>query len=170
MGILSYKGITPKIKKTHYIAPGAKIIGNVKMGEWVNIWFNAVVRGDVNEITIGANTNIQDLSMLHVTSSHPLEVGENVTIGHSCILHGCKVGNNSLIGMGAKLLDGAMIGEKCLVGAGSIVTPGKKFPDKVMIIGAPAKVVRELTTDEIKMISEHYRTYLETAQQYMHSS
>lgn len=166
MKILSYQGIDPNINSTHYIADGAVIIGNVEMGDHVNVWFNTVIRGDVHKITIGENTNVQDLSMLHVTSEFSLNIGKNVTIGHSCILHGCTVGDGSLIGMGAKVLDGAVIGSKCLVAAGSVVPPGKKYPDGVMIMGAPAKVVRELKQEEIENISNHYKSYLETADSY----
>lgn len=170
MSLFSYKEHTPKILESNFIAPGAMIIGRVHLEQHVNIWYNCVLRGDVNKITIGENTNIQDLSMLHVTAKDALKIGKNVTVGHSVVLHGCTIGDGSLIGMGAKILDGVQIGNNSLVAAGSIVTPGKKFPDNSFIIGSPAICKRELTVDEIKQYSNHYKSYVGYAKDYLDSS
>jgi len=157
--LYSYAGLIPKIGESVYIAPSAQVIGNVTMGNNSSIWFNSVARGDVNQIIIGENTNIQDLCMLHITEVSDLIIGSNVSVGHSVTLHGCTIGNSSLIGMGATVLDDAIIGEQCLVAAGSIVTPRKEFPARHLIQGFPAKAVRELTEEEIKFISYHYKSY-----------
>ena len=167
MQCFSYLNSGPKYNKTNLLANGSQIIGQVELGEYANVWFNSVVRGDVNRITIGRNTNIQDLSMLHVTELHPLSIGENVTVGHSAILHGCTIGDGSLIGMGSKILDGAIIGKRCLVAAGSIIPPGKVYPDESFIIGSPAKLNRSLSSKELEQISNHYKLYVEYAKQYL---
>lgn len=156
-----------KLGERVYAAPGAKIIGRADLGDHVNIWFNTVVRADVNFIKIGKNTNIQDLCMLHVTEKNSLTIGENTSLGHSVILHGCKIGNGCLIGMGAIILDGAEIGDNCLVAAGSMVTPNKKFPPGSMIKGRPAVVERVLTPQEIENVSNHYKSYVVYKEQYL---
>lgn len=150
----------PKIKERVFMAPGAKVIGDVTLENDVNVWFNTVIRGDVNHIKIGENTNVQDLSMLHVTEENSLEIGKNVTIGHSVILHACKVGDSCLIGMGSIVLDGAEIGNNSLVAAGSLVTPGKKFPDNSFIKGRPAERVRDLNPNELNGYGNHYKSYV----------
>ncbi len=160
MKILNYKEFSPSYDNSNFLAHGAIIIGNVMLGESANIWFNSVLRGDVNQIFIGKNTNIQDLSMLHVTEKLPLIIKENVTIGHSVTLHGCTVEKNCLIGMGATVLDGVKINEYSVVAAGSVVPPDKEFPPYSMIMGSPAKVVRELNEKEIQMLNNHYKSYL----------
>lgn len=170
MNLYSFKEYIPKIGENCYLAPGTQIIGNVVLGNKANIWHNSVLRGDVNSITIGENTNVQDLSMLHVTEQNPLVIKENVTIGHSVTLHGCTVEKNSLIGMGATVLDKAIIGEYCIVAAGSVVSPGKEFPPKSMIMGTPAKVVRTLKDSEIDMLNKHYKNYLGYAQDFQNES
>lgn len=157
----------PKLGERVYASPGAKIIGRAELGDHVNIWFNTVIRADVNFIKIGKNTNIQDLCMLHVTEQNSLTIGENTSLGHSVILHGCKIGNGCLIGMGAIVLDGAEIGDNCLVAAGSMVTPGKKFPAGSMIKGRPAVVERPLTPEEIERVSNHYKSYVNYKEQYL---
>jgi gamma-carbonic anhydrase len=157
----------PELGKRVFAADGAKIIGRVILGDHSNIWFNTVIRGDVNFIKIGANTNIQDLCMLHVTEQNSLTIGENTSLGHSVILHGCKIGSGCLIGMGALILDGAEIGDNCLVAAGSMVTPNKKFPAGSMIKGRPAVVERMLSPEEIDKISNHYKAYLVYKEQYL---
>jgi carbonic anhydrase/acetyltransferase-like protein (isoleucine patch superfamily) len=162
-----YFDYVPKLGKRVYASPGAKIIGRAELGDDVSIWFNCVVRADVNFIKIGRNTNIQDLCMLHVTEKDSLTIGTNTSLGHSVILHGCKIGNGCLIGMGAIILDGAEIGDYSLVAAGSMVTPGKKFPPGSMIKGRPAVVDRPLTKDEIDRISNHYKSYLVYKDQYL---
>ncbi|BAT71597.1 conserved hypothetical protein [Thermosulfidibacter takaii ABI70S6] len=158
--MIAYKGVVPKIGKDVFLAEGSFVIGDVEIGDNSSIWFNTVVRGDVNYIRIGNSTNIQDLTMVHVTTAkYPTIIGDNVTIGHRAMVHGCVIGNNCLIGMGAIILDGVKIGNNCLVAAGSLVTQGKEFPDGVLIMGSPAKVVRELTEEEIKgfqRLADHY--------------
>lgn len=157
----------PTLGERVYYSDGAKIIGRAELGDHVNIWFNTVVRADVNFIKIGKNTNIQDLCMLHVTELNSLTIGENTSLGHSVILHGCKIGNGCLIGMGAIILDGAEIGDNCLVAAGSLVTPGKKFPAGSMIKGRPAVVERPLSAEEIERVSNHYKAYVVYKDQYL---
>lgn len=166
MALFTYKKLRPQVESNCFIADEAVVIGNVRLQSEVNIWFNCVVRADVNKITIGANTNIQDLSMLHVTEEQELEIGKNTTVGHSVILHACKIGDGCLIGMGATVLDGACIGDNCLVAAGSVVPPGKVFPAGSFIIGSPAVSKRELTKIEIEQYSNHYKYYLEYAREF----
>lgn len=166
MPLYSYKQSEPKLQDSTYIAPGAQVIGDITLGADSSVWHNCVLRGDVNSITIGSKTNIQDLSMLHVTEESALVLGNNITIGHSVTLHACTIGDFALIGMGATVLDMATIGHHSIVAAGSVVTPGKSFPANSMIMGAPAKVVRELTTEEIKMLEHHYLTYVDYAKSF----
>ncbi len=163
----SYFEHSPKLGERTYAADGAKIIGRVELGDHANVWFNTVIRGDVNFIKIGKNSNIQDLCMLHVTEQNSLTIGENTSLGHSVILHGCKIGNGCLIGMGAIILDGAEIGDECLVAAGSLVSPGKKFPAGSMIKGRPAVVERALSPEEREKVSHHYMAYLVYKEQYL---
>jgi len=142
-----------------WVAPGAHIIGDVRIGEDVSVWFGAIIRGDNEPIRIGHRSNIQDLSVLHSDPGSPLTIGEGVTVGHKVTLHGCTIGDNSLIGIGATILNRARIGANSLVGAGALVTEGKVFPDGVLIVGAPARVVRELTPEQIESLkrsAEHY--------------
>jgi carbonic anhydrase/acetyltransferase-like protein (isoleucine patch superfamily) len=162
-----YLNFYPELGAGTYIAPGAHVIGRAEFGANVSIWHNCVVRADVNFIRIGENTNVQDLSMLHVTEMNSLTLGKNTSLGHSVVLHGCQVGDGCLIGMGAIILDGAEIGDNCLVAAGSLVSPGKKFPAGSMIKGRPAVVERRLTPDEIERISNHYKSYLGYKDQYL---
>lgn len=165
--LFKYLEHQPKIAHGVFIAPTAVVIGRTILQENVNVWFNTVIRGDVNTIDIGKNTNVQDLSMLHVTEQNDLVIGDNVSIGHSVILHGCKIGNGCLIGMGSKILDGSFIGNNCLVAAGSVVPPNKVYPDNSFIIGTPAVVKRELSAVEINMVSNHYKSYLVYKEQYL---
>ncbi len=142
-----------------WLAPGAHVIGDVRIGEDVSVWFGAVIRADNEPIRIGARSNIQDLSVLHSDPGSPLTIGEGVTVGHKVMLHGCTIGNNSLIGIGAIVLNRARIGANSLVGAGALVTEGKEFPDGVLIMGSPARVVRELTAEQVeglKRSADHY--------------
>jgi carbonic anhydrase/acetyltransferase-like protein (isoleucine patch superfamily) len=165
--IIPYKGTYPTLGSRAFVAAGAHIIGDVIAEEDVSIWFNTVVRGDCNSIRIGARTNIQDGTVIHVTSKEfATEIGSDVTIGHNVILHGCKVGSGTLIGMGAILLDGVEIGEKCFVAAGSLVTPGKKFPPHSMIMGSPAKVARTLTEEDLAGLATSVPSYLEYKNNY----
>ncbi|MEK6714378.1 MAG: gamma carbonic anhydrase family protein, partial [Nitrospirota bacterium] len=153
--ILSYKGIYPKLHQTVFIVESAIIIGDVEIGEYSSVWFNAVIRGDVNYIRIGYRTNIQDLCMLHVTKdTHPLILGNEITVGHSVTLHGCTIKDRCLIGMGATILDGAVVGEDCIIGAGALVTEGSVIPPGTLAIGFPAKPKRDLTDAERARIKQ----------------
>ncbi|NKB78003.1 MAG: gamma carbonic anhydrase family protein [Gammaproteobacteria bacterium] len=144
----------PKINKTSFIAPSADIIGSVIVGANASVWFNCVLRGDNDLITLGDNSNVQDCSVLHTDPGIPLWIDENVTIGHSTMLHGCHIGKFSLIGIGTIILNRAKIGENCIVGANTLITEGKAFPDRTMILGSPGKVVRELTDEEVEELHQ----------------
>lgn len=162
--IYSYKDKDPQIHSSCFIAPSADVIGDVTIGEGSSIWYQCVLRGDVNSISIGKNTNIQDGTVIHNAKKYAANIGDNVTVGHNCIIHACTIGNTSLIGMGATVLDGAEIGNYCIVGANTLVTGNKKFPDGVLIMGSPGKVIRELTEAERKRLedsAEHYVVYAE---------
>lgn len=167
MPLKNYFDYKPDLGNRVYISEGVWVIGRATLGDHVNIWFNSVVRADVNTIKIGKNTNIQDLCMLHVTEKDALEIGENTSLGHSVTLHGCKIGSGCLIGMNSVILDGAEIGDNSLVAAGSLVTPGKKFPAGSMIKGRPAVVERPLSAEEIHRVSNHYRAYIDYKEQYL---
>jgi carbonic anhydrase/acetyltransferase-like protein (isoleucine patch superfamily) len=155
MAIHALDGHAPELPApgTFWIAPDAQVIGKIRLGVDVGIWFGAVLRGDNELIDIGASTNIQEHSMLHTDMGSPLTIGRGCTIGHRAILHGCTIGENSLIGMGAIVLNGAVIGNNCLVGAGALVTEGKVFPDNSLIIGSPAKAARTLDDEAARRIA-----------------
>ena len=161
MAIYELDGVAPRVAASAWVADTAQVIGNVVLGENASVWFGTVVRGDTEAITIGAGTNIQDASVLHADFGQPLVIGERVTVGHQVMLHGCTIGDETLIGIGAIVLNGARIGKNCLVGAGALVTEGKEFPDGSMILGSPAKVVRQLTPEQIEGLrqsAQHYKT------------
>lgn len=162
--IKSFCGIEPQIEESVYVSESADIIGKVKIGKNSSVWYNSVIRGDDEEIIIGENTNIQDGSVLH--GEEKTIIGNNVTIGHRAIVHGAKIGDNSLVGMGAIVLDGAEIGEHCLVGAGALVTSNKKFEDGMLIIGSPAKAIRPLTDDEKENLEKSAALYVKTAEEH----
>lgn len=164
--IIPYNTINPNTEKNVFIAQNAVVIGNVKLSENSSVWFNAVVRGDIEEISIGKGTNIQDNSTLHTSAGYPLSIGEYVTVGHNAVLHGCSIRNNCLIGMGAIVLDGAIIGENSLIAAGSIVTPNKNIPPRSLVMGSPAKVIRQLTEAEIISIRNNADSYIELKSKY----
>ena len=150
----------PQLAASAWVADSAQVIGDVRLEADVSIWFNTVLRGDNDPITIGSGSNIQDGSVLHTDNGVPLTIGRHVTVGHQVMLHGCTIGDESLIGIGAVVLNGAKIGKHCLVGAGALVTEGKEFPDGSMILGSPAKVVRQLTEaqiDGLRRSAQHYR-------------
>jgi carbonic anhydrase/acetyltransferase-like protein (isoleucine patch superfamily) len=163
--IYPYEGMLPKIHKTVFLADGVRIIGDVEIGEYSSVWYNTVIRGDVHYIKIGSMTNIQDCSMLHVTNGKfPLNIGDKVTIGHSVKLHGCTLNNLCLIGIGAIILDGATVEENSMVAAGSVVKPGFIVPSGKLVAGVPAKVVRDLTKEEIEDLEAsalRYKKYAE---------
>lgn len=164
--IMKFKEFYPKIDSSAWIAPSADIIGNVVIGENSSIWFQCVIRSDINEVIIGKNTNVQDLSMIHTDTHTKTILGDNVTIGHKVMLHGCKVEDNCLIGMSATILDNAVIGEGSIVGANSLVTQGKVFPPKSLIMGSPAKVVRKLTDEDVDGLIKHAARYVEYKNEY----
>lgn len=157
---------TPQVHPTAFVADSAQVVGRVTLGEGSSVWFNTVIRADNEPMTIGAGSNIQDGSVLHSDTGFPLSVGERVTVGHQVVLHGCTVGDESLIGIGAVVLNGAKIGKHCLVGAGSLVTEGKEFPDGSMILGSPAKVVRQLTPEQIDGLHRSAQHYIANAQRF----
>lgn len=158
--------VAPQLPQRYYLAPGAQLIGHVILGDEATVWFNAVLRGDNEPITIGARSNIQDGSVLHTDPGAPLTVGDGVTVGHKVMLHGCTIGDNSLIGIGAIILNRAVIGKNSLVGAGALVTEGKVFPDGVLLVGAPARVVRELKAEEIEGLRRSADRYVENGWRY----
>jgi carbonic anhydrase/acetyltransferase-like protein (isoleucine patch superfamily) len=149
--LFPYNEYFPKIDKSVFLASGAKIIGNVEIAQNSSVWYNVVIRGDVNQIKIGEMTNIQDCSMLHVTNVRfPLIIGDKVTIAHSVTLHGCTINNSTLVGMGAIVLDGAVVEENSMVAAGAVVKPGFLVPSGKLVAGVPAKIIRDLTKEEIE--------------------
>jgi carbonic anhydrase/acetyltransferase-like protein (isoleucine patch superfamily) len=160
MALYELDGVAPTVSPTAWIAESAQVIGNVTLGDNVSIWPGVVIRGDMNvPITIGANSNIQDNSVLHADDGVPLTIGEGVTVGHLVMLHGCTIGDHSLIGIGAIVLNNANIGKHCLVGASSLVTEGKTFADGSMILGSPAKAVKELSAEQragLQWSAAHY--------------
>ena len=159
MAIYELDGVAPRQADSAWVADSAQVMGNVVLADDSSVWFNTVIRGDTETITVGRGSNVQDGSVLHADIGMPLVIGQNVTVGHQVMLHGCTIGDESLIGIGAVVLNGARIGKNCLVGAGALVTEGKAFPDGSMIIGSPAKVVRQLTPEQIaglKMSAQHY--------------
>ena len=166
--IRTFQGIKPTIAETAFIEVTALVIGDVVIGADSSVWFNAVVRGDVHSIRIGSRTNIQDLSAVHVThETHPTVLGDDVTVGHHVVLHGCTIKDRVLIGMGAIIMDGAVIGEDCVVGAGALVTERTTVPPRGVILGAPTKVKRPVTEAELAWIRESANNYVEYARQYL---
>lgn len=160
ISILDFEGHTPRIDPTVFIASGARIIGDVTIGAGSSVWFNVVIRGDVNTITIGTRTNIQDLVMCHVTHrKYALTIGNDVTVGHSAILHGTTIGDRILIGMGATILDRSTIGNDSLIAAGAVVREGFTVPEGVLVAGVPAKIVRELTEEERAAVARGAMNY-----------
>lgn len=164
--ILTHEGNTPDIEKANFVAPSADVIGRVVLEEGSCVLFGAVLRGDNNLIKIGKGTNIQDNTTLHTERNSEVILGENVTVGHNAVLHGCSVGSNSLIGMGAVVMDHAIIGENSIVGAGALVTHGKVFPAGSLIMGSPAKAVRQLTPEEIEGNKRSAEGYIKRSLEY----
>jgi len=159
--IYVFKDKTPDVDKAAFIADSADIIGEVKLGEDSTVWFNAVIRGDIAPVVVGKGTNIQEGALLHVNHDAPCIVGDGVTIGHGAIVHGTKIGDRCLIGMGAIVLNNSEIGEDSVVGAGALVTEGKIFPPKSLIVGSPAKRIREITDADMERIKKGVQTYIE---------
>jgi len=160
MALYEIDGHAPQCGADVWVADSAQVMGQVQLGDQASVWFGAVIRADNEPMTIGAGSNIQDASVLHSDAGSPLTIGENVTVGHKVVLHGCHIGDGSLIGIGAVVLNGARIGKNCLVGAGALVTEGKVFPDGSLIVGSPAVVKRELSAAQIQGLHDsaaHYR-------------
>ncbi|MFX4241760.1 gamma carbonic anhydrase family protein [Aliarcobacter butzleri] len=164
--ILKFKEFYPKIDASAWIAPSADLIGNIEIGEDSSVWFGCVIRSDINEVKIGKNTNIQDLSCIHTDTNSKTIIGNNVTVGHKVMLHGCIIEDNCLIGMSATILDNAVIGEGSIVGANSLVTAGKVFPPRSMIMGSPAKVVKQLSQEDVDKLIAHAGRYIEYKNEY----
>lgn len=165
--ILPYKGTLPTLNDGVFIAPSSVVIGDTVLGANVSVWFNVTIRGDVNTIRIGENTNIQDGTTCHVTyKKYPLSVGENVTVGHNAILHGCTIGSNCLIGMGATVMDGAIVEDDCMVAAGAVVTQGKVVKKGEVWGGFPAKKMRDMTDDDRAFIAGNAKHYVSLASDY----
>jgi len=166
MAIYSLDGVAPLISGSAWVADSAQVIGRVELADDASVWFGSVIRGDSDLIRIGSRSNIQDASVLHTDQGIPLTVGDDVTIGHRVMLHGCTIGDGSLIGIGTVVLNKAKIGKGCLVGAGSLVTEGKEFPDGAMIMGSPARMIRQLTPEQIEGIRNIARHYVENASRF----
>ena len=150
----------------YFVAPSAAVIGRVTLGRDVNVWFGAVLRGDTNDIVIGARTNVQDNAVVHVDSDAPCTIGADVTIGHAATVHGCRLGDRTLIGIGATILSHAVIGNYCIVGAGALITERKQFADRSLIIGAPARRARDVTEEEMRMLEQSAAHYVELGKRY----
>jgi len=160
------RGTVPGIHRSVFVAPGAQIIGDVKIDEHSSVWYNAVIRADINYIRIGRNTNVQDGCILHVRHEYPLEIGSNITIGHGAILHACRIEDCCLIGMGAIVLDNARIKPYTLIAAGTVVKNNDEFPEGVLIAGVPGKIVRQLSSEERAMLEESAKQYVGYVQLY----
>ena len=166
MAIYSLGERQPVLGPDAWVAPNATVIGDVRLGDNASIWWNAVVRGDNDTITIGANSNIQDGSVLHVDAGVPLTIGANVTVGHLVMLHGCSIGEESLIGIKSVILNKAVIGRHCIIGANSLIPEGKVIPDRSLVIGSPGKVVRQLSDEEVARLLLAAQGYVDNARRY----
>jgi carbonic anhydrase/acetyltransferase-like protein (isoleucine patch superfamily) len=166
MAIYELDGIAPKLAPGAWVADSAEVIGQVEMAENASVWYGCVVRGDSERISIGRNTNIQDLSVLHSDPGVPLTIGDNVTVGHQVMLHGCTIGDGTLVGIQAVVLNNAKIGRNCVVGAGSVVTEGKEFPDNSLIVGSPAKAIRTLDAEAVAKFQRIPPHYVQNAQRH----
>lgn len=166
MTVYKLDELVPDIHETAYLAPGANIIGQVRLAAESSVWFGTTIRADNAPISIGQRSNVQENSVLHVDPGHPLTIGEDVTVGHQAMLHGCTIGDGSLVGIQAVVLNGAKIGKGCLVGAGALVTEGKEFPDGMLIIGSPATAVRELNEADIERLKQSAAVYVARARKF----
>lgn len=164
--LIPFKGALPTTNDSNFIAQSAQVIGTVSIAEDVNIWFGTVIRSDVATVSIGRRTNVQDNAVVHVSTGYPTQIGDDVTIGHGAIVHGCTVGNRVLIGMGSIVLDGAIIGDDTMIGAGSLIPPGKVIPPKSLVMGSPGKVIRSLTEEEIADLKASAERYVSYAKEY----
>ena len=166
MPIYSLGTLTPKIDPQSWIAPNAALMGNVEIACNVSIWWGATLRGDMDLLSIGENPNLQDGTVVHTDPGIPVLIGKNVTVGHRVILHGCTVGDNSLIGMGATLLNRAVIGKNCLIGANSLIPEGRVIPDRSLVVGSPGRIVRELSDEEVANLQKSADRYAENWQRF----
>ena len=166
MAVYELDGVAPKLADDVYIAPNAQVMGNVEMLAGSSVWFGAVLRGDNDLIKIGARSNIQDNSVLHTDPGMPLTLGEGVIVGHQVMLHGCTIGDKSLIGIGATILNGATIGKNCIIGAHSLITEGKNIPDGSMVVGMPGKIIRTLNEQQIAMLHMNAEVYVANAKRF----
>ena len=166
MTLYALEGIAPRTGSRGFVAPDAAVIGDVSLGEDVSVWFGAVIRGDNDTIAIGAGSNVQDNAVLHVDPGFPIRIGPNVTIGHKAMVHGCTIGEGSLVGMNAVVLNGAVIGRNCLIGANALVTEGMEVPDGSLVLGSPARVVKALTAEAIERMQGGARSYVEKIARY----
>ncbi len=162
----AYDGVKPQVSDKVFIAPGAQVVGRVQLKEGANVWFNAVIRGDLDIATIGKKTNIQDGVLCHVDDNAPLTVGDYVTVGHGAILHGCTIGDECLIGMGATILNNATIGDQSIIAAGALIPEGAEIPPRSLVMGVPGKVVRELSEEEVSRMREGPENYYKKAEKY----
>jgi carbonic anhydrase/acetyltransferase-like protein (isoleucine patch superfamily) len=165
VNIVPYGERRPEIDPTAFVAPSAQIVGDVTLGPQASVWFNAVLRGDAGPIRVGARTNVQDGAVLHADADAPCDLGDDCTVGHLAIVHGCRIGRGSLVGMGAVVLSGVSIGEESLIGAGALVAEGRTYPPRSMLVGAPARRIKELSEEEVDRLIrpgvEHYLRYAE---------
>ena len=166
MAVYPYKHINPDLADDVFVAPTASVVGDVKLGAGTNVWFGAVVRGDVNKVVVGKHTNIQDNATIHTMSDSPTEIGDHVTIGHNAVVHCSKVGNNCLIGMGSVLIGYSEIGDNCVIGANSFIPQHKKIPSGSLVYGNPAKLVRALRDDELEALKASTENYYKLGQGY----
>ena len=166
MAIYQLGDDVPRIAATAWVADSAQVIGRVELGEGASVWYGAVLRGDNEWITLGARSNVQEGTVMHTDMGFPLTLGEDVTVGHQAMLHGCTIGDGALIGIQAVILNGAKIGRGCLVGAGAVVTEGKEFPDNCLIVGAPAKVLRQLSPEQSARVRAGALHYVDNAQRH----
>lgn len=166
MTIYALDGLQPEIDADAWIAPDANIIGRIQIGKAASVWFGSTLRGDNELITVGQGSNIQENCVLHTDMGFPLTIGRNCTVGHKAMLHGCRIGDGSLIGMGATVLNGAVIGQNCLIGAGALITEGKEIPDGALVMGAPGRVVRHLDEDAQEKLMESAKGYQRNARRF----
>ncbi|NPV69503.1 MAG: gamma carbonic anhydrase family protein [Firmicutes bacterium] len=163
----SFKGKSPRITQPSLVTETAVVVGDVSIGPRCSIWYGAVLRGDISSITIGEGTSVQENAVIHVDPDYPSRIGDDVTIGHLAMLHSCTVGSRTIVGMGSVILGGAEIGEECIIGAGAVVAPGTKIPPRSMVLGVPARVVRQLSDSEANGLIAHANDYWELAQAYL---
>ncbi len=157
---------SPQVHASAFVAPGADIVGAVSIGEEAGIWYQCVLRGDINRIRIGARTNIQDGTIIHVSDDFPAVVGEAVSVGHRAIIHACEIGDETLVGMGSIIMDGAVIGPRCIIGAAALVTKGMRVPEGSMVMGSPARIIRALTPEERRQNTALAAKYVKIARRY----